>query len=114
MQYLGFFLLQAAAAPTAQTNPLMSFLPLIFIVAIFYFLVFMPMQKQKKQQAQMLSNLQTGTDVLTTGGIVGTIVSISDTTLILRVKPDNIKLQVMRSAVASLVDSSKPAIEEKK
>ena len=114
MQYLGFFFLQQQAAPTAQTNPLMSFLPLIFIVAIFYFLVFMPMQKQKKQQAAMLSNLQTGTDVLTTGGIVGTIVSLTDTTLILRVKPDNIKLQVMRSAVSSLVDSSKPAIEEKK
>ena len=38
----------------AASNPLMSFLPLIFIVAIFYFLVFMPMQRQKKQQAQML------------------------------------------------------------
>jgi preprotein translocase subunit YajC len=113
MQYLGFFLLQTAA-PSAQTNPLMSFLPLVFIVAIFYFLVFMPMQKQKKQQAQMLSSLQTGTDVLTTGGIVGTIVSLTDTTLILRVKPDNIKLQVMRSAVSSLVDGTKPAIEEKK
>jgi preprotein translocase subunit YajC len=113
MQYLGFFLLQTAA-PSAQTNPLMSFLPLVFIVAIFYFLVFMPMQKQKKQQAQMLSNLQTGTDVLTTGGIVGTIISLTDTTLILRVKPDNIKLQVMRSAVASLVDGAKPAIEDKK
>ena len=112
MQYLGFFLLQQAA-PSAQTNPLMSFLPLVFIVAIFYFLVFMPMQKQKKQQAQMLSSLQTGTDVLTTGGIVGTIISISDTTLILRVKPDNIKLQVMRSAVSSLVEN-KSAIEEKK
>ncbi len=114
MQYLGFFLLQSQAAPSAQTNPLMSFLPLVFIVAIFYFLVFMPMQKQKKQQAQMLSSLQTGTDVLTTGGIVGTIVSLTDTTLILRVKPDNIKLQVMRSAVSSLVDGTKPAIEEKK
>ena len=114
MQYLGFLLLQQTAPASAPTNPLMSFLPLVFIVAIFYFLVFMPMQKQKKQQAQMLSSLQTGTDVLTTGGIVGTIVSLTDTTLILRVKPDNIKLQVMRSAVASLVDSSKPAIEEKK
>jgi len=112
MSYLGFLLLQQAA-PSAPTNPLMSFLPLIFIVAIFYFLVFMPMQKQKKQQAAMLSNLQTGTDVLTTGGIVGTIISLTDTTLILRVKPDNIKLQVMRSAVASLVDAPK-AIEEKK
>ena len=114
MQYLSFLLLQQQAAPTAQTNPLMSFLPLIFIVAIFYFLVFMPMQKQKKQQAQMLSSLQTGTDVLTTGGIIGTIVSLTDTTLVLRVKPDNIKLQVSRSAVASVVEAGKPAIEEKK
>src|SRR5260370_37280999 len=111
MQYLGFLLLQQAA-PSAQTNPLMSFLQLVFIVAIFYFLVFMPMQKQKKQQAQMLANLQTGTDVLTTGGIVGTIVSLNETTLVLRVKPDNIKLQVMRSAVSSLVDN-KP-VEEKR
>src|SRR5579859_6354074 len=108
MSFLGFIIfVQTAASPVA------SFLPLIAIVAIFYFLVFMPMQKQKKQQAQMLSSLQTGTDVLTTGGIVGTIVSLTDTTLILRVKPDNIKLQVMRSAVASLVDT-KAAIEEKK
>ena len=80
-----------------------SFLPLIAIVAIFYFLVFMPMQKQKKQQAQMLADLQAGAEVLTTGGIVGTIVSITGDMLILRVKPDNIKLQVSRASVASLV-----------
>ena len=70
MQYLGFLLLQQAAPSAAPTNPLMSFLPLIFIVAIFYFLVFMPMQKQKKQQAAMLSNLQTGTDVLDRKSVV--------------------------------------------
>jgi preprotein translocase subunit YajC len=93
-------LLQQSPAPA---NPLVSFLPLIFIVAIFYFLVFMPMQRQKKQQAQMLSSLQSGSEVLTTGGIVGTIVSITGDTLILRVKPDNVKLQVARSAVQSLV-----------
>jgi preprotein translocase subunit YajC len=95
------------------TNPLTSFLPLVFIVAIFYFLVFMPMQKQKKAQAQMLASLTSGAEVLTTGGIVGTIINISGDTLILRVKPDNIKLQVARSAVASLVNTEK-AIEEKK
>jgi len=87
----------------------MGFLPLIFIVVIFYFLVFMPMQRQKKQQATMLSTLQSGSEVLTTGGIVGTIVSITGDMLILRVKPDNIKLQIARSAVASLVTQEKPA-----
>ena len=82
----------------------MGFLPLLVIVAIFYLLVFMPMQRQKKQQQQMLKDLQNGSVVLTTGGIVGTIVSINnDDTLILRVKPDNVKLQVARSAVSGLV-----------
>jgi preprotein translocase subunit YajC len=73
----------------------------------------MPMQKQKKQQAQMLSSLQAGTEVLTTGGIVGTIISLTDSTLILRVKPDNVKLQITRSAVASLVTGDKPSDEKK-
>ena len=93
-------LLQQSQSPT---SPLVSFLPLIFIVAIFYFLVFMPMQRQKKQQAQMLSGLQSGNEVLTSGGIVGTIVSITGDTLVLRIKPDNVKLQIARSAVQSLV-----------
>jgi len=85
-------------------------LPLVLILAIFYVLVFMPMQKQRRQQAQMLRDLKNGQMVLTTGGIVGSIVSINeDDTLILRVKPDNIKIQVARSAVASLVTA-----EEKK
>src|SRR6185436_6302224 len=92
-------------------NPVMSFLPLIFIVAIFYFLVFMPMQRQKKAQAKMLASLESGTEVVTTGGIVATIVSVADETLIVRVKPDNIKLQITRGAVASVVG---PKTEEKK
>ena len=68
----------------------------------------MPMQRQKKQQKEMLQGLQSGNEVLTTGGIVGTIVSITGDMLILRVKPDNIKLQVARSAVSSLVTQDKP------
>ena len=80
------------------------------LVAIFYLLVFMPMQRQKKQQQQMLKTLENGSQVLTTGGIIGTIVSVNpDDTLILRVKPDNLKLQVARSAVASLITEEKKA-----
>src|SRR5580698_3917781 len=109
MQNLAFLLQTQPAA----SNPLVSFLPLVFIVAIFYFLVFMPMQRQKKQQAQMLSSLQSGSEVLTTGGIIGTIISITGDTLIIRVKPDNIKIQVARSAVASLVTQDKPGEEKK-
>jgi preprotein translocase subunit YajC len=62
------------------------------------------MQRQKKNTQKMLSTLQNGNTVLTSGGIVGTIISIGDDdTLVLRVKPDNVKLQVARSAVSNLV-----------
>lgn len=87
-----------------SSNPIIGFLPLLVIVGIFYVLVFMPMQRQKKNQQQMLKGLQNGNVVLTSGGIVGTIVTINnDDTLILRVKPDNVKIQVARSSVTSLV-----------
>ena len=58
-------------------------------------------------------DLQTGSEVVTTGGIVGTIVSITGDMLILRVKPDNIKLQISRAPCASLV-KQESALEEKK
>lgn len=83
---------------------LLGFLPILLIFGIFYFLLFLPMQRQKKKQQAMLTSLQNGNTVLTSGGIVGTIISIGDDdTLVLRVKPDNIKLQVARSAVSNLV-----------
>jgi len=89
-------------------NPAIGLLLPLALVAIFYLLVFMPMQRQKKQQAQMLKTLENGNQVLTTGGIIGTIVSVnSDDTIILRIKPDNLKLQVARSAVASLIKEEK-------
>ena len=87
---------------------MLGFVPILLIFAIFYFLLFMPMQRQKKQQAKMLRELQNGQMVLTSGGIVGTIVTIGDDdTLVLRVKPDNVKLQVARSAISSLVTEKK-------
>lgn len=90
------------------SSPIMGLLLPLALVAIFYLLVFMPMQRQKKQQQQMLKTLENGNQVLTTGGIIGTIISVnSDDTLILRVKPDNLKLQVARSAVASLIKEEK-------
>lgn len=89
---------------SASPNSLLGFLPILLIFGIFYFLLFLPMQRQRKQTAKMLAGLQNGNDVVTSGGIVGTIVSInSDDTLVIRVKPDNVKLQVSRSAVSSLV-----------
>lgn len=96
-------LLQASAPAWAQ------FLPLILIFGIFYFLLFLPMQRQKKQTQKMLAELKNGDPVQTQGGIVGTIVSIDSDTLIIRVKPDNVKLQFARSAVTNLASTKEPA-----
>lgn len=76
---------------------------MVAIFAIFYFLLFLPMQKQKKQTAQMLQNLKKGDIVITSGGLVGMIVDVNtDDTIVIKVKPDNVKLQLARNAVASL------------
>lgn len=94
-----FFLFQAAAG-----NPLIQLLPLLLLFGVFYLLIFLPMQRQRRNTAKMLAALENGQIVLTSGGIVGTISAIQDDdTLILRVKPDNIKIQAARSAVSSVV-----------
>ena len=97
--------LQTAAAPSPSGSFLSGLLPIVLMIAIFYFIVFVPMRRQQKNQKEMIKTLQNGQTVLTSGGIVGTIVSVSDDTVILRIKPDNLKLQVARSAVTSVVSS---------
>lgn len=88
-----------------QSSQLISFLPIVMMFGIVYFLLIMPMQRQRKQLKKMLESLENGNVVQTSGGIVGTIVSINanDDTLVLRVKPDNVKLQVIRSSVAGVI-----------
>jgi preprotein translocase subunit YajC len=95
-------------ATPAAGGSWMGFLPILLIFAIFYFLLFLPMQRQRKQTQKMLAGLANGNTVVTSGGIVGTIVAIEgDDTVVLRVKPDNVKLQVARSAVTNLLSEKK-------
>jgi len=100
-----FSLLLLQAATPSASNSMLGMLPIVLMIAIFYFLVFMPMRRQQKNQKQMIKSLESGQTVVTSGGIVGTIVALSDDTLILRIKPDNLKLQIARSAVTSLVSA---------
>ncbi len=89
----------------AASNPLMGFLPMVLIFAIFYFVLLLPLQRQRKAQKALLAGLQNGQVVQTSGGIVGTVLSVNadDDTLVIRVKPDNIKIQVVRSAVSGVI-----------
>lgn len=89
-------------------NSIALFAPYVLIGLVFYFLLFMPMQKQKKRQAQMLADLKSGDVVVTSGGITGTITAVDSDTIVLRVKPDNLKLQFARSSVSTLVTPEGP------
>ncbi len=84
---------------------MLQFAPYVLIGLVFYFLLFRPMQKQKKQQQEMIEQLKSGDSVVTTGGITGTVVSVDNDTIVLRVKPDNVKLQFARSAVTQLANT---------
>jgi preprotein translocase subunit YajC len=101
---LGLLVLVQAAP---QANPILNFLPLILIFAIFYFLLFLPMQRQKKQQQKMLAGIQNGDSVVTTGGIIGAVTGIDGDTITLRVKPDNVRLQVARHAISAVISEEK-------
>ena len=85
-----------------------SLLMMVAIFAIFYVLLILPQQKRQKRWQEMLANLKSGDRVTTSGGIIGIILSIrqpegSDPgSIILRVPPDNLKLEVARSAIASV------------
>lgn len=82
-------------------NPIVSFLPLILIFVVFYFLLIQPQQKQKKQHEQMIKNLGKNDEVVTSGGIHGTIVNVKETTVVLRVD-DNAKLEVEKYSIAAV------------
>jgi preprotein translocase subunit YajC len=100
MRVLNTFAFFAAAAPPG--GALMSFLPFLLIIVVFYFLLIRPNQKRQKQWQEMLNNLKPGDRVTTTGGIRGTILTIKDDAIQLRVPPDNLKIEVVKTAIASV------------
>ena len=86
----------------------MMVLPIVMFAGM-YLLLILPMQRQKKQQKQLIESLKSGDSVVTTGGIVGTVYRINDgdDTLVLQVKPDNIKLQISRASVTGIAGEKK-------
>jgi preprotein translocase subunit YajC len=88
--------------PTQQAGSLMtlySFFPLIVIFVIFYFLLIRPQKQQEKEHQKMLSALAKNDEVVTTGGIHGTIVNVKDKSVVIRVD-DNVKLEVEKNCIA--------------
>jgi preprotein translocase subunit YajC len=116
MNLLTSFLLMAApdaqsAAGAAGGNPLISFLPFILIIGIFYFLIIRPQNKKQKDTQKMLDSLKKGDRVVSIGGIHGTIQSVKDKSVIVKID-DNVKIEFSRSAISSVEAPAKDKDEK--
>jgi preprotein translocase subunit YajC len=91
-----------AASPAGGGSGLITMLPILLILPVMYFLMIRPQQKRQKQWQEMLSGIKSGDRITTTGGIRGTILSIKDDAIIIKVAPDGIKMEVAKGSIASV------------
>ena len=94
--------LNLLAAQFGGGSGVAMFLPIILIFGVFYFLLILPQQRRQKKWQQMLGDLKTGDKVVTSGGLKGTIFSIKEDSITLRVPPDNLKLDVTRGSIVTV------------
>jgi len=91
-----------AATPGAAPNPLVSFLPLIILFGIFYFMLIRPQMKRAKEQRAMLSALAKGDEVLTNGGLLGRIEDIADQFVTLEIAPNTV-VKLQKQAISAVL-----------
>ncbi len=89
------------AAPAGGGSGLFTILPLL-LIPVLYIVMIRPQQKRQKQWQQMLGSIKPGDKITTAGGIRGTIISIKDDAIIMKVAPDGIKMEVAKNAIASV------------
>ena len=103
-------LLAFSASPGQQVSPLIQLIPFALVLAIFYFVILLPTRNRQKKVAAFLASLKAGDKVVTSGGIFGSIVKISDDTVQLQIAT-NVRVDVSRAAIvgyqgqAPVVDS---------
>ena len=83
-------------------------LPVLFFVVL-YFLMIAPNQRKQKKWQEMLGQLKSGDRVTTNGGIRGTVLSVKDDVVVLRVQPDGVKLEFVKSAIAAVTTDEQAA-----
>jgi preprotein translocase subunit YajC len=84
-------------------------LPLLLLMFVaMYFLLIAPNQRKQKKWQEMLSQMKPGDKVTTNGGLRGTIVSVKDDVLIVKCAPDNVKLEMVKSAIAAVTTEEEP------
>ena len=97
-------LAQAQTAPSGASS-LLQMLPLVLMFAAMYFLLIAPQRKKQKEHEKMLAALGNGDEIITTGGLYGTITSVKDDRFIVRIG-DNMKVEVGKGFISTVVKKS--------
>ncbi|HAQ21797.1 MAG TPA: preprotein translocase subunit YajC [Prolixibacteraceae bacterium] len=92
------YLLMGQPAPGAEANPIMTFLPLVLIIVVFYFFMIRPQMKKQKEVTAFRNSLAKGDKVVTTGGIYGKILELKDNYVLLQID-ENVKIRVDKAAL---------------
>ncbi len=100
------------AAGFSKSGLYETFVPFILIFIIFYFLLIRPEKKRQNSHKQMLSELKKGQKVITSGGMIGKISSITDEIVKLEIA-ENVEIEVMKATIATLVENSDKKAEKK-
>jgi preprotein translocase subunit YajC len=101
----------AMAQPQGGPSPLVQLMPIVLIMAIFFFLVILPMRRRQSKVQAFLAALKAGDKVITSGGIYGTITKVSDDVLQIQIA-QNVRIDVARNAVVGY--QGQPAVAEEK
>ena len=111
---LHFLAETTVADPAAGGGMLTSVLMLVVMIAVFYFLMIRPENKRKKEAEQMRSAVKTGDEVITIGGIVGTVVSVKDDKFVMETSADQVRIEFAKWAISSNETAAAAAKEEAK
>ena len=87
------------AQAAGQPNPIMAFMPMIFIFVVFYLLLIRPQQKKQKVHAAMVKALKKGDRIVSSGGLLGTVQSLQDDYVVIKVGDQGAKLEILRTAI---------------
>ena len=109
-----FLNLTTTVDPTAATNPLAMFLPLVLVFAVMYFVMIRPENKRKKEAEQMRSSLKNGDMVTTIGGIVGKVVDVKEDKFVLETSADRVRIEFAKWALSTNETAVEAAKAEQK
>jgi preprotein translocase subunit YajC len=101
----------AMAQPQGAPSPLVQLMPIVLVMAIFFFLVILPMRRRQSKVQAFLSALKNGDKVITSGGIYGTVTKVDDQVLQLQIA-DRVRIDVARNAIVGYQGQA-PVAEEK-